>query len=571
MIILLLFAFMAGVVTILSPCILPVLPIILAGSVAEGRRRPVGIILGFIASFTFFTLLLTAIVKATGLPADSLRLLAVVVIFLFGIVLLFPQTQVALEKIISRLSSIVPSTQNQHGLVGGLVIGASLGLIWAPCVGPILAAVITLAFTSAITLTAVLITLAYAVGTAIPMLVIMLGGRQLLQRVPWLMEHTPQIQKGFGLIMILLAVMIFFNWDRRFQAYVLTVFPEYGAGLTQLENNQVVQDQLDRAFTSGPITPAELNQPGVPAPDFIGGGPWINSDPVALSDLQGKVVLVDFWTYSCINCIRTFPYLREWYEKYKDLGFVIVGVHSPEFAFEKEYDNVLQATKDFNLTYPVVLDNEFAIWQAYSNRYWPAHYLIDATGTIRYTHFGEGEYEQTEAAIQALLKEAGYAPSASISSGSDSTPRVRQTPETYLGWDRLERFSSLPLPTRPNQNYTFAYDEPIPVNAFGYQGQWRLTPEAGVASSDSQLKLRFIGQKVYLVITPSTAADTIQVLIDGEMPNVEQAGEDVIDGVVTVTEPRLYELLNIQGPRGEHTLELQFDTPGTEVFAFTFG
>ena len=415
MILLVFFAFLAGVVTVLSPCILPILPIILTSSIGGqniGKSRPIGVVIGFILSFTFFTLFLSTIVRLSGIPADSLRLVSVLVIAGFGVSFLIPKFQVLLEGLFSKLAGFMPSSRNRTGFGGGLLIGLSVGLLWTPCVGPILASVISLAITGTVTFDAFLITLFYSLGTAIPMFFIMLGGQNALRRVPWLFSNLGNIQKIFGVLMILTAIAIFFNIDRKFQTFILDKFPQYGTGLTKFEDNETIRRELEKR-DGKEIKKEDMGKPmfdllspkGAKAPAIIPGGVWFNSDPLTLEELKGKVVIVDFWTYSCINCQRTFPYLRNWYEKYKDKGLVIIGVHSPEFEFEKSEKNVAEAIKDFKLTYPIVQDNDFATWRDYANHYWPAKYIIDKEGYIRYTHFGEGAYDETERIIQELLKE----------------------------------------------------------------------------------------------------------------------------------------------------------------------
>ncbi len=307
------FAFLAGVVTILSPCILPVLPIALASSLSQSKKRPIGIVLGFILSFTFFTLALSTLVKYTGIPGDILRNISVIIILLFGISLIIPKTQILLELVFSKLTSYIPNQSNHtDGIWSGFIIGLSLGLIWTPCVGPIIASVITLAATSTVTLQSVFITLSYSLGTAIPMLIIIYSGRSLLQNHPWLLQNTGKIQKIFGVLMIVVAIGLFFNYDRQFQTLILNKFPQYGAGLTKLENNDLVKQQLDLLKPHTSIDKTDQ------APEIISGGEWINSKPLTIANLRGKVVLIDFWTYTCINCIRTLPYLQNWSEKYKD-------------------------------------------------------------------------------------------------------------------------------------------------------------------------------------------------------------------------------------------------------------
>ncbi len=589
MLILILFAFIAGIVTILSPCILPILPIVLSSSLTGGKKRPFGIVLGFIASFTFFTLLLSSLVKATGIGSEMLRTSAIVMIGLFGISLLIPATQVLLEKVFSRISALVPVSRNTEnsGIVGGFIVGLSLGLLWTPCVGPILASVITLALTGTTTFSAIFITLAYSMGTALPMLAIMYGGRALLQKNHWLLENTARIQKGFGIIMIAMAVALFFGIDRKIQTILLTAFPEYGTGLTAIENNPLVLQQLgivgDRSGSptvgtqlSASLLP-DLGQ--APNPEFIGATKWINSEPLSLSsNLQGKVVLVDFWTYSCINCIRTFPYLTDWYSKYKDKGLVIIGVHSPEFEFEKVEKNVLQAMNDFKIEYPVVQDNEFAIWKSYRNQYWPAHYLIDSKGHIRSTHFGEGAYAETEKQIQELLKEAGEQVDVPVTQ-DPSSPQfrigARITPETYLGSARAQSYieTQTPVPTQSTgKSATFTYRGNLSAGEVGLLGDWLVEEERVTSRSPgATLFLKFRAGKVFLVLGgTSEDGKSVSVKIDGESIPEKYQTSDFQSGAIPITMDRKYDIFDSRTSVEEHTLELQLP-PGISAYAFTFG
>ncbi len=564
MLLLILFAFLAGFVTILSPCILPILPIVLSGSLAGGKKRPLGIVAGFILSFSFFTLSLTAIVKATGLSSDALRTVAVFVIFFFGLSLLLPQTQLFLEKLFTSLSGIAPKdSQNKSGFFGGIVVGLSLGLIWAPCVGPILASVITLAATSSVSLAAVFITVAYAVGSGVPMLAITYGGRQLLQKIPGLLSNTANIQKGFGVFMMIAAIGIYFNLDRRFQTYVLTVFPQYGTGLTVFEQNKLVTDELTKLKT----VKADLSM-NQTAPDFVGGTGWINSPPLSLQkELKGKVVLVDFWTYSCINCIRTLPYIRKWYDTYKDKGFVVIGVHSPEFEFEKVTANVKKAVADFQIAYPVVQDNDFKIWSAYQNQFWPAHYLIDQSGKIRYTHFGEGNYVETENAIRELLKEQPLHQAEAITSNQPLSP------ETYLGWGRADAYVN----DNHIQNDQFAeyqFMGNLPDDGVGITGNWQVSREyIQSGKNDATLSFRFLAHQVYLVMDNGEGKPPakVQVLMDGKpLPQKYWTSDMDSEGNIVVDGPRKYDAVDLKNEYGRHTLQFIFPS-GVMAFAFTFG
>lgn len=568
------FAFLAGIVTILSPCILPVLPIILTSTIGGqeiGKSRPLGVVIGFILSFTFFTLFLSTIVKLTGIPADFLRYFSIIVIVSFGISLLIPKFQVFLEKLFSRLAGFMPQSQNKKGFGGGLVIGFSLGLLWTPCVGPILASVISLAISGTVTFNAFLITLFYSLGTALPMFLIMLGGQNALRRVPWLLANTGKIQKAFGVLMILTAVGIFFNIDRRFQTYILSVFPNYGVGLTKFEENDNVTQQLkninkteikkeDMGKASSDLTPK-----GPKAPEIIPGGVWFNSSPLKLSDLHGKVVVIDFWTYSCINCQRTLPYLRAWYEKYKDKGLVIIGVHAPEFEFEKNEKNVGQAIKDFGLSYPIVQDNDFNTWRAYDNHYWPAKYVIDKDGYVRFKHFGEGSYDETEKVIQDLLKEAG-SKNVSTEVSNPSYKTYSQTPESYLGYSRIEYLSS-PEDITKDALGSYTVPESLDDNQFAYEGSWNVMQEYANPQKGAKLYLNFEAKEVFLVMRTKGTPAKVRVYIDDK---IQYFGVDNKNGIVTIDQDRLYKLIYLPQP-GRHILKLEFDDNNAELFAFTFG
>ena len=566
------FAFLAGFITILSPCILPILPIVLSGSLTGGHRRPLGIVTGFILSFTLFTLFLAAIVKATGISADILRSLSVFIILLFGASLLLPNFQVFMEKLFAKLSSLVTRNSTQAtGFWSGMVLGISLGLVWTPCVGPIIASVITLAATSSVTGSAILITFAYSLGTAIPMFAITYGGRTLLNKVPWLLKNTARIQKGFGVLMILVAIGIFFNLDRQFQTFVLDKFPSYGTGLTKIEENDLVKNslkilrspQVDKNMIGKPM-PERNSYPQ--APELIPGGEWINSKPLTMASLKGKVVLIDFWTYTCINCIRTLPYLKSWNEKYKDKGLVIIGVHTPEFEFEKNIKNVQKAVSDFKITYPVMQDNDYATWGAYDNQYWPAHYLIDKNGNVRDTHFGEGAYDETEEMIQKLLKETGAQIKDKIANPEYSIDTM--SPETYLGYSRIGTFAS---------KETISYDKKtkytlpntLSLNSFAFEGYWNVGEQTTKAYKGSIIEYHFQAKDVYLVINTNSNSE-IQVSLDGKVVDTSTEGTDVKQGTIVVESNRLYHLIKL--PKAEdHILRLQFLDDNASVYAFTFG
>ena len=612
MLVLLAFAFVSGVITILSPCILPVLPIVLSGGIGGGKARPFGVLTGFVVSFTVFTLTLSAIVRALGIPADALRVVAVVLIAVFGIVMLVPQLRNGFELLTSRIASRGSKTSSvavgqpmagragqaavhQAGFWSGTVVGLSLGLVWTPCVGPIMASVISLALTQQVRGDSVFITLAYTLGTSIPMLAVMLGGRALLSRVPTLTRNTANIQKGFGVLMLAMAVAIGLGWDRRFQAAVLRAFPNYGTGLTVIERAPTVRTALrvlqpatgvqtnasgERLFSGATDAAPEngiLGDYGL-APDIVTNGMWFNTEgvvpmggqlpdggspPLTMQSLRGRVILIDFWTYSCVNCVRTLPYLKAWYDTYGSHGLVVIGVHTPEFEFEMKSSNVAQAIKDLGVDWPVVQDNDYKQWNAYSNQFWPAHYFIDAKGQVRYFHFGEGDYDVSEKVIQALLKEAGANVGGIISKPAAAIESY--TPETYLGYDRARGFASatVPVPDKP-ADYLPAR---APANGeWNLTGKWTITPQYVVPQDSGTLQLGFNAKNVFLVIEPGQLAGKIAVSVDGR-PGDDTA--DVRNGVLAPRESRMYQLVGLK-QAGPHLLRLEVHG-NVRLFAFTFG
>ncbi len=571
--------FLGGLVTILSPCILPILPVVLSSSLTGGKKRPLGVVTGFILSFTFFTLFLSLIVKSLGISADSLRSFSIVVIFIFGIGLLVPGFQAVLERFFTYFSRFGPKGGENSGYFGGILIGASIGLVWTPCVGPILASIISLAITGTVSGQAAMITFSYSLGTAIPMLAIVYGGRNLLNKVPWLLKNTVNIQKVFGILMILTSLAIFFNFDRKFQTYILEKFPNYGVGLTSFEDNETVRGLLDKIMKSGLPTSETSEDRGKPmfnlpgdsginAPELIQGGEWFGSTPLTIKSLRGKVVMVDFWTYTCINCIRTLPYLKNWHEKYADRGLVIIGVHTPEFEFEKSPENVKKAINDFGIKYPVMQDNNYATWRAYDNHYWPAKYIIDKNGKIRYTHFGEGEYDETEEVIQKLLAETGIEIKEEI-----NNPKYQiatRTPELYLGYGRMGYFAT-PDQLATDKKKTYELPENLVLHHFALSGDWQIEEERSMPFRGSILVLVFESKDVFLVMRPEgSSKGQVKVYLDDKLLTGNGVGEDVKDGVVTVDKDRLYKLVKLDKP-GHHVLKLEFLDSNLELYAFTFG
>ena len=538
-------AFVAGIVTAVSPCVLPVLPIVLAGGATGGPRRPFAIIAGLVVSFTVFTLTAAALLSALGLPDDLLRNLAIAVVVIVGLALVWPRLGELLGRPFYALARRQPGDTG-----GGFVLGVSLGLLFTPCAGPVIAAVATVAATQSFSLRAFLITLAYGLGAGLVLLGVALAARRGMN-LRSVRAHAPAVRRALGAAILVVAALMVYGVDKDLQTRV----PEYTRALQALEESAGAQGELEE-LVGGPGLAEEerLDDFGV-APDFQAIEGWINSEPLTMQELRGKVVVIDFWTYSCINCLRTLPHVTAWYEEYRDDGLVIVGVHTPEFAFEREPDNVRRAVRDHGIEYPVALDPEFGTWQAWLNRYWPAKYFVDRRGHIRYAHFGEGDYEESERVIRRLLAEdSGELVSEEI---ADETPDGPQTPESYLGYERIDRFVGSRIV--PDREAEYEIPQFVPPDGLAYGGRWTVEGERIVAGEDARLRLHFTGSNVFLVLGTEGDRENVEVTVDGERL-----------GTATVTQDDLYTLARIPGEKRDHVLDLRF-SPGTEAYAFTFG
>jgi cytochrome c biogenesis protein CcdA/thiol-disulfide isomerase/thioredoxin len=562
MVLLVLFAFVAGIGTALSPCVLPVLPIALSAGATGGSRRPLGIVTGLALSFTFATVALVYVIHALGLPDDLLRKLAIAGLIGFGVALAIPPLGDRIEARMSRLVRARPRGDDGGGFASGLFLGASLGLVYAPCAGPILAGVITLSASQSFTAGRLATALAYGVGSAVALYGLMLGGRRLTRR---LARRSGRLQQGMGVVMVVVGALMLANLDTRFQNAVAADLPGFLVNPTGgIERSASVSRAL--GGVRGGNTPATKESSGLKrlfrAPPIQGTQRWFNTPGgrgVSLAELraQHRVVLIDFWTYTCINCIRTLPQLKAWDAKYRRDGLTIIGVHTPEFPFEKDASNVEDAIRQDGLRYPVVQDNEYATWNAYANQYWPAKYLIDANGYVRYVHFGEGEYGRTERAIRSLLAESGRQSLGAESRARVRTPEALTTPETYLGAARAQRFVNGPI--RAGRHRYSTGGTRLPPDHLGYGGAWRITAEAARAGGGARLFLNFRAKHVYLVMgSPGRRPRRVQVRLDGKRVRT-----------VTVTRQRLYTLVNL--PRASrHVLELR-PQRGVRGYAFTFG
>ena len=534
-------AFLAGVITAISPCVLPVLPILLAGG-ASGRR-PFGIILGVVGSFSVFTVIGASLLDSLHLPQDTLRDLAIVLLVVLAATLLFPTVARVSERPLLFLTRQRPRTESN-----GVVLGASLGLVFVPCAGPVLAAVTALSATGGGGFETFLVALAYAAGAGLPMLAIALGSKRLTTGVGVLRRHAEGTRRVAGALIGVTAVAIALGADQHFT----TAVPGYTEALQdRIERNGTAQSELAKFRRTGDQEPLAANGQAPLAPDLGGIVEWINSDPLTLERLRGRVVLIDFWTYSCVNCLRTLPHLKAWDRAYRDDGLTIVGVHSPEFAFEREPRNVRAAVRQLGIRYPVALDNDFVTWTAYGNQYWPAKFLIDRTGHVRYFHPGEGKYAETERMIRRYLGEAAGTRAHLV---ADRTPTQRTTPESYLGYERLDRFVGSRIV--PGREAAYRFPRYLAPDQLAYAGRLRVESERIVARRDARLRLRFLAREVNLVLG---GHGNLEVWLDGVRRRTITVGG----------EPRLYTLVR-RSRLGEGLLELRF-APGLSAYAFTFG
>ena len=582
---LLVLAYLGGVLTLLSPCILPVLPFVFARADRPFLRSGLPLLVGMALMFAVVASL-AAVGSQWVAQANQIgRWIALVMMALFAVALLWPALADRLLAPLQRLGARLGAAADagQGGVLSSLLIGVATGLLWAPCAGPILGLILTGAALQGANVGTTGLLLAYALGAATSLaLAVWIGGRvftALKQRLgvgEW-------IRRGLGIAALLAVLAIAMGWDTGLLTRLSTV------STARLE-----QKLLDALPSQQPAAgPAMMMMAGdakgdasLPVegelPSLAGATGWLNSPPLDAQQLRGKVVLVDFWTYSCINCLRAMPYVREWAERYKDHGLVVIGVHAPEFAFERDLGNVQRAVTDLKVTYPVAIDNDFAIWRGFNNRYWPAHYFIDAQGRIRAHHFGEGNYAQSEQIIRQLLREAGN------SLPGDTAPEVRmagsgverqadmsslKSPETYIGHGRAEHFAS-PGGMQAGQVAAYAVPMQLQLNQWALGGQWRIGEEdAQLEQAGGRIAFRFHARDLHLVLAPQEPARPVRfrVRIDGQAP-LAAAGSDVsAQGEGMVDQNRLYQLIRQNGDVRERTFEIEFLDPGVRAYAFTFG
>ncbi|HEY8592013.1 MAG TPA: cytochrome c biogenesis protein DipZ [Sphingomicrobium sp.] len=570
-----LLAYLGGLLTIVSPCILPVLPFVFARADRPFVRSTLPLLAGMAATFALVATL-AAVGGGWAVRANAIgRWAALVLLALFGLALVFPSISDRLMRPLVALGSRLTERQGQKESVwSSLVLGVATGLLWAPCAGPILGIIFTAAALQGASFNTTLLLLAYALGAATSLALALLVGGKLFARMKKSMGTSERIRQVLGVLVLVGVAAIALGLDTRVLAKLSSAqTASLESGLAKrLGASKEMEEQPVRADANGRLILPPLGD----LPSLGELGPWLNGPPLTNGQLKGKVVLIDFWTYSCINCIRTLPYLKAWDAKYRNDGLVIIGVHAPEFAFERDPANVEKAIKDLGIRYPVALDNRYVLWRALKNQYWPAHYFVDAGGRIRYYHHGEGQYELAERIIGQLLTEAGRPPSGGLTKAggegaeAGASGQVR-SPETYVGYGRAERFVSPGgLAKDVVKSYAAA---PLKLNEWALEGRWLdQRQNARSLAPGGKLSYRFQARDLHLVLGSATGKPLrFRVTLDGQAPGSDAGVDIAADGSGTVTEQRLYQLVRMKGPVRERTFTITFLDPGAEAFAFTFG
>ncbi|CCM76092.1 cytochrome c biogenesis protein DipZ [Rhizobium mesoamericanum] len=587
--ILFLIAYLAGALTIVSPCILPVLPFVLSRAGQPFARSILPMLLGIIVTFAGVATL-AAVGGSWAVHTNEIgRCAAIALIAGFGVTLLSPRMAAMIMRPAVALGSRL--SQQAGGKAGSagasFVLGVATGLLWAPCAGPILGLVLTGAALQGANVQTTLLLTAYAAGAATSLALAVLAGEKVFAGMKRSLGIGDRLRQGLGVAVLAGVAAIALGLDTGLLSR-----------LSYASSIRIEQSLLDRLRdTGGAGAEASVNAMQLAASNGLkgyqsnlpklgrfvsldGAVEWLNSKPLTAEDLRGKVVLVDFWTYSCINCIRTIPYLRAWAEKYRDQGLVVIGVHSPEFAFEKRIDNVRQAMDEFQIGYPVAIDNDFKIWRSFGNNYWPAHYFIDAKGQIRHTQFGEGDYEQSERVIQDLLAEAAGSRKADTAAvapdakGAEAAPDLArlQSGESYIGYVRAANFISPEgVGADVARDYTVGKPE---LNEWGLTGKWTVGGEqASLDQAGGGITYRFSARDLHLVLGSGADGKKIrfQVKVDGVEPGMDHGSDIDAKGNGTVSQTRLYQLVRQSGDVRERTFEIRFLDPGVEAFVFTFG
>ena len=607
-------AYLGGVLTIVSPCILPVLPFVFARADQPFLRRGLPLLLGMAATFALIATL-AAVGGGWAVQANEYgRYVAIALLAVFGATLLFPSLSDRLTRPLVALGGRLSESADRQGESGGvlpsLLLGVATGLLWAPCAGPVLGLILTGAALQGANVQTTLLLLAYAAGAATSLALALLVGGRVFKAMKRGLGAGEWIRRGLGVAVLAAVVVIALGLDTGFltsvslastnsleQNLVDTLHPRSKDSMVKKPGDAGGSMVMKPGDAGGGAMMMAANpammmsaqpQPGAASglpvegafPSLSGAVQWLNSPPLTPESLKGKVVLVDFWTYSCINCLRTLPYVRAWAAKYKDQGLVVIGVHSPEFAFEKNIANVKKAVADLKIDYPVAIDNDYAIWQGFNNQYWPADYFIDAQGRIRDHQFGEGDYQGSEHTIQALLAEAGKSGVASDfvkvnATGAEAAADENdvQSPETYVGYERAQNFIS-PGGAVRNAAHDYTAGGAPELNQWSLAGNWTVGGEnATLDRADGAITYRFHARDLHLVLGPGMDGKPVRfrVTIDGKAPGTDHGVDTDADGNSTVTGQRLYQLVRQAGAVADHTFAIQFLDPGVQAFSFTFG
>ena len=564
---------LGGLITGISPCILPVLPVVFfSGTQSSGTQsaddgavavktkpevgRPYRVIGGLVLSFSLVTLVGSALLSLLHLPQDAIRWIALAALVAIGLGLIFPRFEQLLERPFARIPQKQITTR-----AGGFGLGLALGVLYVPCAGPVLAAIVVAGATANIGLPVVVLTVAFALGTAVPLLFFALAGQRVTQRISAFRRHQRQIRVTAGVVTLLLAVALVFNLPAALQRAI----PDYTSSLqNKVGGDEQLQEKLggivndqNKGLANCTSGSTQLQNCG-PAPDLRGINAWLNTPddkPIDLKALRGKVVLIDFWAYSCINCQRAIPHVEGWYKAYQDDGFEVIGVHTPEYAFEKVTGNVKKGAADIGITYPIALDNSYSTWTNYRNKYWPAEYLIDASGVVRHVSFGEGDYDITEKLIRQLISTArpGVRLPPAVDA-PDTTPAGGLTSETYFGVGKMVNYAGGGVYDKGQANLTFP--AALPNDTFALQGPWTLDYQGATADSDSSsIKLNYHAKNVYLVVG---GTGNLTVTRDGKTTTVPVSGPPTSRQIVGGKDVA----------RG--LLDVRLDK-GLQAFSFTYG
>ncbi|HEX4774084.1 MAG TPA: redoxin family protein [Candidatus Saccharimonadales bacterium] len=565
---LLIIAFFAGILTILAPCVLPVLPVIIGGSISGGKKdkyRPYVIGASLAISIIFFTLILKFSTYLIGLSPSVLGWLSGGLLVLLGIVALWPELW---EKFVIWLNWQAASQrflgkgeQNKDQYIGPILIGVALGPVFASCSPTyafILASVLPISF-----LAGLIYLIAYSLGLAAALLLISIGGKRIINKYSWAVDTHSLFRRSLGLLFIIIGVAIISGYQIRAETWVANHLPFDESRIERVLLAKQQKSHLINKLSNSVARASVLNVQSTAAPELQGLTNWINSPPLSLQQLHGKVVLVDFWTFSCINCIRSIPFVESWYQNYKDAGLVIIGVNTPEFAFEHDPANVAAAVKQDGITYPVTLDNNYQTWNAFQNNSWPADYLIDKSGNIRYVSLGEGDYDKTEQAIQVLL-----GVNKSLKTAAYSVPITSsQTPETYFGTNRAMNYTG--SPTLGGGTFDFQAANSLASNNWTLGGGWSISPEY-ITSNDANATLHFnVTAKNVYVVAGTTNNQPAQVGVGLPTAQAGQYGSDVSNGKVNISGSRLYHIVSLNQV-GSTTVTLTVPK-NVSLYTFTFG